>query len=93
MHTTNVPPVFDGQSATTMDEALLRDEPMLGQYWSAVGWLSYAKCKLAVSDIKSSLQARQLLLMNHMSTVQHKLLKLQLCGHQGHCVSCCLSRV
>ena len=68
MHNTNVPPVFDGQSATTMDEALLRDEPMLDQYWSAVGWLSYAKCKLAVSDIKSSLQARQLLLMNHMST-------------------------
>lgn len=59
-HSTNVPPVFDGQSATTMDEALLRNEPLLSDYWAAVGWLSYSKCSSVVSANKSSLQARQL---------------------------------
>ena len=53
----SVPPVLDGLSATTMDESLLRGEPLLFWYWTAVGWLSYKECQAAIAARKSTLQA------------------------------------
>jgi len=53
----SVPPVLDGLSATTMDEALLRGEPLLFWYWTAVAWLSYRECQAAIAARKSTLQA------------------------------------
>ena len=52
----HVAPVLDGLSATTMDESLLRREPLLWRYWTAVSWLSYKECRAAVASRKSTLQ-------------------------------------
>lgn len=49
-------PVLDGLSATTMDESLLRQEPLLWRYWTAVSWLSYKQSRAAVTSRKSTLQ-------------------------------------
>ncbi len=51
-------PVLDGLSATTMDEALLRGEPLLFWYWTSVAWLSYKQCQSEIAARKSTLQAR-----------------------------------
>jgi hypothetical protein len=51
-------PVLDGLSATTMDEALLRAEPLLFWYWTSVAWLSYKQCQSEIAARKSTLQAR-----------------------------------
>ena len=58
MVASSVPPVLDGLSATTMDEALLRNEPLLFWYWTAIGWLNYADSKTAVAGRKSTLEVR-----------------------------------
>ena len=39
-----------------MDEALLRNEPLLFWYWTAVGWLSYPECSAAIAARKSTLE-------------------------------------
>lgn len=49
-------PVLDGLSATTMDESLLRQEPLLWRYWTAVSWLSYKQSRAAITSRKSTLQ-------------------------------------
>ncbi|KAL0026270.1 hypothetical protein WJX77_007445 [Trebouxia sp. C0004] len=49
-------PVLDGLSATTMDEALLRGEPLLFWYWTSVAWLSYKQCQSEIAARKSTLQ-------------------------------------
>lgn len=48
--------MLDGLSATIMDESLLRSEPLLWRYWTAVSWLSYKESRAAVSSRKSTLQ-------------------------------------
>lgn len=54
----HVAPVLDGLSATTMDESLLRREPLLWRYWTAVSWLSYKESRAAVASRKSTLQVQ-----------------------------------
>lgn len=39
-----------------MDESLLRQEPLLWRYWTAVSWLSYKQSRAAVTSRKSTLQ-------------------------------------
>lgn len=57
----HVAPVLDGLSATTMDESLLRKEPLLWRYWTAVSWLSYKQSRAAVTSRKSALQVHHAL--------------------------------
>ena len=51
--------MLDGLSATIMDESLLRGEPLLWRYWTAVSWLSYKESRAAVTSRKSTLQVHQ----------------------------------
>ena len=48
--------MLDGLSGTIMDESLLRKEPLLWRYWTAVSWLSYKESRAAVTSRKSTLQ-------------------------------------
>ncbi|KAL3151781.1 hypothetical protein ABBQ38_012755 [Trebouxia sp. C0009 RCD-2024] len=52
----HVAPVLDGLSATIMDESLLRGEPLLWRYWTAVSWLSNKESRAAITSRKSTLQ-------------------------------------
>ena len=71
VHASSMPPVLDGLSAVTMDEALLGNELLLFWYWMAVGRLSHAECKAKVSARKSTLEVRQPLMANHMLDKAH----------------------
>lgn len=51
--------MLDGLSATIMDESLLRGEPLLWRYWTAVSWLSNKESRAAITSRKSTLQVHQ----------------------------------
>ena len=84
----HVAPVLDGLSATTMDESLLRKEPLLWRYWTAVSWLSYKQSRAAVTSRKSTLQVH----LTHVDCFDAGVCNLIFdahCRNIAHNAACC----